>query len=657
MKRTVLVILSICCLILTSRAQQNPLSPTAMPHPPPQSPDSLGAPNIGVFPKEPDPVLYTFKVGGTYRFFGTYTLQKDPFLISDSGNDTVFQKNIFIGDDSQLPNLTLNISGRPSERTSWGFDLYAFQFLDGQIGQTYGVGQVKPADRPSIYSPMSGTRMATNFGLLLGINLYGNFQTDFAAISVKTGGIHWVSLSDLTLKAFTGYNRFTLFERNPWDPVVKDAESRYSTFQQAGNINQDMRWGERAFTGTIVEMSQLPGNLTLKALYGKTELNGGFLTIPNLSFGGQLKKTVRSGFVALNTFNNQTYTDSLNTAGIGFNIATLEVSQPIAKGIELRSEVGMGRYFSPEFENNWGEALNLKVNFTDEISKIPVEIHYFRVSPRVLNNNALFWNTAIVETQNNNRPAGTVGSNAVLLPFASSLTAIGQFTNNRHGLNINAEFGKKNAKLSIANGIAEELEALSNQISFGHPVNQLTRSRFWRWNFPTGVGPYNRYNVIFRDIYEIATISGDPVAKRFNVLELQGKYKSLINLKNFYAFLLCRYSSVQDFLSPVTVFTERAYLRHYSSELETYYALHKNLVLATYAGYERILANYDTDIDDLSNRPRNQEGWGFGLGLDYDFAKNTALYLRHRWFAFEDRNFIKDQFSGTETLVEIKLAF
>ncbi|MCB9245055.1 MAG: hypothetical protein H6606_01380 [Flavobacteriales bacterium] len=619
--------------------------------------DSINYPDLGLFPKKPDPVLYTFKVGGTYRFFGTYTVQKDPFLISEAGNDTVLQKNVFIGDDSQLPNLTLNFSGRPSERTSWGFDLYAFQFLDGQIGQTYGNGQVKPANRPSIYSPLSGTRMATNLGLLLGINLYGNFQTDFASISVKTGGIHWVSISDLTLRAFTGYNRFTLFERNPWDPVVKDVESRYSTFQQAGVINQDMRWGERAFTGTIVEMSQLPGDLTLKALYGKTELNGGFLTIPNLSFGGQLKKTVRSGFVAMNTFNNQTYTDSLNTAGIGFNIATIEVSQPLAKGIELHSEIGMGRYFSPEFENNWGEALNLKLHFTDEISKIPVELHYFRVSPRVLNNNALFWNTAIVETRNNTIPAGVVGSSALLFPFASSLTAIGQFTNNRHGLNINAEIGKKNAKLSIANGISEELEALSDQISFGHPVNQLTRSRFWRWNFPTGVGPYNRYNVIFRDIYEIARISGGPVAKRFNVMEIQGKYKSLIDLKNFYAFLLCRYSSVQDFLSPITVFSERAYLRHYSSELETYYALHKNLVLATYTGYERILANYDTDIDDLSNRPRNQEGWGFGLGLDYDFAKNTALYLRHRWFSFEDRNFIKDRASGTETIVEIKLAF
>lgn len=619
--------------------------------------DTLPQPELGMYPKKADPELYNFKVNGNYRFFGTFTAHQTPLIITEAGGDTARTKSLFIGDDSQLPNLTLNFSGRPSERTSWGFDLYAFQFLDGLIGTTYGGGQVSPANRPPVFNPLSGTRMATNLGLLLGINLYGNFNTDLATVSVKTGGIHWVSISDLTLKSFTGYNRFTLFERNPWDPVTRDVESRYRSFHDRGNINQDTRWGERAFTGTIVELTQLPGDLSLKALYGKTELNGGFLTIPNLSYGGQLKKPLKKGFLAINTFNNQTYTDSLNAEGIGFNMLTTETYVPLLRGIELRAELGGGRYFSPVYTMGWGEAMNIKLNVTKDRSKVPFEIHYFRVSPRVLNNNAIFWNAAIVETTNNTIPAGSVGSSAALVPFASSLTPIGQFNNNRQGLNLNAEFGQKDLKVSLANSISAELEALSNDISFGHPVNQLTRSRFWRWNFPTGVGAYNRYNVIFRDVYEIARISGAPVAKNFNVMELQGKYHGKLNMKNLYAFLLCRYSSVQDFLSPITVFSEKAYLRHYSSELEMYYSLRSNLVLAGYGGYERILGNYSTDIDPVSRRPRNQEGWGLGLGLDYDLSKNTALYLRHRWFSFEDRSFQRDQFKGTETVVELKVAF
>ncbi|MBO6517446.1 MAG: hypothetical protein JJ975_12945 [Bacteroidia bacterium] len=620
--------------------------------------DSAFRVSIGVFPKKPDDALYTFKVGGTYRFFGTYTHHRSPLLLSEGGSgDTALPRSLFIGDDAQLPNLTLNFSGRPSAKTSWGFDLYAFQFLDGLFGSTYGQGQVSNSAKPTVYSPLSGTRLAGNLGLLLGINLYGNFETDLGVIGIKTGGIHWVSISDMTLAAFTGYNRFILFERNPWDPIGGKTVDRYDNFFSSGNINQDTRWGEKAFTGTIVEASQLPGKLSLKALYGKTELNGGFLTIPNLSYGGQLKRDLPFGFAAINTFNNQTFSDSLNTESIGFNIATGQIQANIAKGILFKSEIGAGRYFSPIHDLPWGEAINVKLNFNDKRVRFPFEIHYFRVNPNVINNNAIFWNSAIREASNNNLQAGVVGSSATLAPFASSLTGIGQFTNNRQGVNINAEFPFKKFKLSVANGISSEIKGLSNRISYGHPVNQLTRSRFWRWNFPTEVGAYNRYNVIFRDVYEIVELRDTGVAKKFNVIEVQGKYRGKLGLKDFYAFLLNRYSSVQDFNSAITVFSEKAYLRHYSNELETYYLLNPKTVIATYWGYERIIANYRTETDDISRRPRNQEGWGIGLGIDYNLAKNTALFIRHRWFRFEDKSFIRDAFNGTETVVELKLSF
>lgn len=612
---------------------------------------------LGVFPKKPDEALYNFKVGGVYRFFGNYTVQKQAYILQEQANATVLDKTLFIGDDSQLPNLTLNFSGRPNKKTSWGFDLFAFQFLDGSLGTTYGYGQVSPSDRPPVYNPLDGSRLASNLSLQLGINLYGDFTTDLGVFSIKTGGIHWVSLSDLTLRAFTGYNRYSLFERNPWDPISGNAEDRYSLYFGQGNINQDVRWGEKAFVGTILEATSLPANLSAKLLYGKTELNGGFLTIPNLSFGGQIKKTSKGGYAAINSFNNQTYTDSLNNEGIGFNIASLELQQSLIPGIGFHAEIGAGRYYSPLHSGDWGEALNLKLNFTKKLVKVPTEFHFYRISERVINNNAIFFNSAIVEANGNPIPAGAIGSSAILAPFASALTPIGQFTNNRQGLNINTEYAFNKLKLSLSNGIATELKGLSNQISYGHPVNQLTRSRFWRWTFPTGVGPYSRYNVIFRDVYELVNISDSAVAKKFNVIEFQMKYHGKVAHRDLYLFLLNRYSSVQDFLSPITVFTEDAYLRHYSNELEAYYAYGPKLVLVGYLGYERMIANYRTDIDLITRRPRNQEGAGFGIGFDYDLAKNTAFYLRHRWFQFEDRSFKDDAFSGTETVFELKFSF
>lgn len=614
-------------------------------------------PEVGTFPKKPDEVLYNFKVGGFYRFFGTFTHHKEDYLIHQGSNATVLQKNLFIGDDSQLPNLTLNFSGRPNKKTSWGFDLFAFQFLDGNLGTTYGYGQVSNQDRPTVWNPLDGSRLATNLNLQLGINMYGDFKTDIGVIGVKTGGIHWVSISDLTLRAFTGYNRYSLFERNPWDPISGKALDRYSLYHTKGNINQDTRWGERPFVGTIIEASKLPGNLSAKLLYGKTDINGGFLTIPNLSTGGQIKKNYSKGFIAINTFNNRTFFDSTANESVGFNLATAEIKHLTKVGVQFSGEVGAGRYYSPQHAGDWGEAITFKVLFTKKLLKLPTELHFYRVSDRVINNNSVFFNAAIVEANPNQVPAGQAGSTSLLAPFASAVVPIGMFTNNRTGFNINTEWAGENLKFSASNGVSSELRAVSNLISFGHPVNQLTRSRIWRWNFPTNVGPYNRYNVIFRDVYELMQITDTVVPKKFNVMEFQVKYHDKILHRDLYVIMLNRYSSVQDFISPFTVFTEKAYLRHYSNEVETYYALAPKLVVVGYLGYERILANYQTEVDVVTERPRNQTGTGIGIGFDYDIARNTAFYLRHRWFRFEDASFAQDYMRGTETVFELKFSF
>ena len=39
----------------------------------------------------------------------------------------------------------------------------------------------------------------------------------------------------------------------------------------------------------------MPGGLSANILIGKTDLNGGFSFIPNLAYGGQLKKELKSG--------------------------------------------------------------------------------------------------------------------------------------------------------------------------------------------------------------------------------------------------------------------------------------------------------------------------------------------------------------------------
>src|SRR5690606_17959207 len=64
---------------------------------------------------------------------------------------------------------------------------------------------------------------------------YGNF-------GLLYGGIEWKNLTMFTFGTNVGYNRYTLFERNPWDPVG-NIKNRYASYYYTGTINQDQRWG------------------------------------------------------------------------------------------------------------------------------------------------------------------------------------------------------------------------------------------------------------------------------------------------------------------------------------------------------------------------------------------------------------------------------
>jgi tRNA U38,U39,U40 pseudouridine synthase TruA len=600
-------------------------------------------------------------VSGFYRFFGTYTNYTNPYTLIPANGQTTLQRSFFIGDDAQLPNLLLNVAGKVGENTNWGFDLRMFQFLNGTINPAYGT-QVADSLRPSFQKPLGTLALGGNLGNMLGMTLYGDFKTRVGNWSVKVGGIQWVNISDLTFASFRGYNRFMLFERNPWDPMGRNVSARYQQYFDQGSIDQDMRWGNRAFEGAVVQGSDLPGKTSVLAMIGKTELNGGFSQVPNYSYGGKIRKALKgSDFVALNTFNNAAYTDSLEQTRYGFHVLTAEGNIHVGDHL-FKFEVGGGKYFSPDHNRGWGEVMQFRYVTPERNNRPSLEVHYFRVSPKVVNNSALYWNTATREYSINNIPAGSVGSSSILQPFGSSMIRVGQLTNNRQGLNLNAQWMHKKWKFSAGVGSSAELEAAAAVITVGHPVNQFTRSRLWRWNFPAGVGPYGRYSDIYRDVYQTINLLDDSSGvvkykKFFNNAEMQIKYKSNIGSHDFYVFSLLQAQSCQRTFSPVLVTTEKAYVRQYSSEIEAYLSITKGFALSAYAGFERTLGNYLTDINEDTHRPMNQTGKGLGLGADFDLGRNTRLYVRDRWFYFNDKSFPLDHFQGNELVVELKAFF
>jgi hypothetical protein len=584
----------------------------------------------GNFPKKQSALLNQFNVSGYYRFVTNYRhldiayphLRKNP-------------NNIFVGDDSQIPQLMLNLSGSVSKNTSFGTDLY-------------------------MWSPMTGAGERENVkGLNLGISLYGTYSSDYGDFTVKTGGINWYALTPFTFQANKGYDRYSIFERNPWDPNTKNIDSRYATFYNAGAINQDERWGQQAFQGLIIEGNKLPNGFSGVLMYGKTQLNGGLSPLPNSSYGGKIKKEYKSNFISFNTFNNCSFTDSTQKSTVGFNVATIEFKNTIGKLI-VRGEVGGGRNFAGDNISDWGEAVSVKFEYPIR-DKFPTEFHLYRISPRVLNNSAAFINSAIDQ---NYLATSSVGVQPVLPAVASSMVAIGQLVNNRQGFDVNAQINFGRLKTSFGYSNSSEVENLSSKLTYSHPINSLVLAHFWRWDFPSNVGPYNNLSKIYRTVYETVNITNVnavtklPIERKyFNSIEMNMKWKGTIFNRDYYLYYLGQYSSAQPTSSPITVFSEQAYLRTYYHQIESYIKINKSLVWCNYAGFERIIANYDTETDLITKRPKNQTGYSIATGFDIRMSKGAGLYLRQRWMEYADASFKDDQYKGFETTVEIKIFF
>lgn len=606
------------------------------------------------------PPLQGFYVSGNYRFYAQHRILNQPYII-DYDNDvpTILDgRSILIGDASQLPELTLNIGGRPNSKTSFGTDLIVWNQNTGDYDYYRS--------------------------LQLGINLYGDFSTKYFDISIKTGGIFWHEITPLTFGSFFGYNRYSIFERNPWDPQMRNVEDRYKNYLSKGSINQDTRWANQAIQGILLA-GNLPKNFLFNVIYGKAQNMGATFsitendlndetsnsnirfyknTIPNIVYGGALRKKIKKHLISLNNYSELSYSDILAENPIKNQIITSGFNFKLLL-IEFDFEGGLGKY-SDEYNQDtlgFGELLSFKINTNKKLTLIPFQIHAYQISPKVVNNNSTFINTSIIQAQSASTGEDQViGANGVLQQTGSGIIPMGQMANNRQGLNLSTDIKIKPLTITLGNSVAREIDRIGNRISYTH-LNGLTMSRFWRWSFPSNVGPYNKKSVLYRSVFETVNITeadengAISYDKHFNTMEAQLKYKFNFLKNPWYIFYLGSYNSVQNQFSIVTVFDETAYLRVYNHQFENYYRLTPKIMITQYIGIERIIANYSTQINIETQRPINQEGIGIGVGVDYMMAKNTGLYLRHRYFKFEDTSFPLDKFSGHESTLELKVTF
>ncbi len=533
----------------------------------------------------------------------------------------------------------------------------------------YVGGNVTPslsfATELNLVNPMTGPAYNTNeFKVYNAMLMRGSYNgKKFGTYNVVVGGIEWKKLSALTFGGNVKYNRYSVFERLPWDPIGS-VKTKYAAYYETGTFSQDARFGTNAFKGVMISGFNMPGKLSGEFMYGRSGANAGNLRAdivkPKYDIAGKLaRKFDNESELSLNTYNSIIQTDSIKVDASSYaqiNIYSLNYNVRI-KDFDISAEAGLGKYESPAYLKKWDNAVIVNLGFPKNYTFIPITMRYYRIGKGFVNKNASFTNTSVEEVSKG-FSNGVVA--VVTQPFGAGMMSVGDLANNRQSVNINGEIKLGKLKVIIGNEISSELEALpgSTAINVSSTVNALSWSRLANASFEGGTygfGPAGRMNTYYRGVFESVNINGPAFKKYYNSLEVQLKYKNKFLGRDFYIYQLNTFNSAQDKMAPVTIFNDAALVRTATSQIDLYYHVSRDLMIDFYYGYERIQSNDKTENNTGHNR--NETGTALGLGFDLSISQNTALYYRHRWFAFEDANFKAERFKGTEGTIELKLYF
>jgi hypothetical protein len=588
-------------------------------------------------------------IGGYYRGLFLSRTLTTPY------GDAGLTKTMSVGEGQYDPMILMYVGGNPTPATSFGTELIVLNPFTAYQGPTKTFSDVTPY-----------------FSMVL----RGSINTKHANFFILAGGIEWLRLTPFTFGTNVGFNRYSVFDRRPWDPVG-NIKTRYASYYYSGTINQDARFGTRGFKGFIVNTFLPKLNTNVDVFYGKTPNTAGInrenIVRPSGNIGVKIKKNLKNNnYVSLNTFNNYSKSDSINsTYDVQWNIVSTEFSYNL-KGVILSGELGTGRYKSPTpiyQEGNWSEGIILDLLLPKKLTKLPISLRYFQIGNNFTSNVANFNNTTISEVN-----SGYNGANAAVInPFGGGLDNVGDIANNRRGAALNTDLKFWKLVLSAGIQVSSDINRLDQgkTINVGHRVNSIIWGRLPGFfnGTPMAFGPNDRANLVYRGAYEIIKIAdttskGAAIYKKhYNSLDLQLKYKEKILNRDFFFYYLGTFNSVQNKFSPITVFNNDAYVTAQFHEAEFYYQITRDVIFAFYTGLERIKGNDRTkeDIDPSTAKKNFQSrdlvGQALGFGFDIALSNQTSLFFRQRWFSFRDKNFKSERFDGHEATVELKIFF
>lgn len=511
----------------------------------------------------------------------------------------------------------------------------------------------------------------------LGLNTSLKIRRDWGKITLRTGGVTWYRQSRLTVWGNRTFNRMSLFDRRPQTTVDQRPWMRYQQYLDKGLVDMGLRYGSRAFQGAFLGLSDLPRGMQVKGVVGKSNFNRPFFEgAPNFTSSWRVLKNVNSqGTVAYNMLISRSALDTLSLDARSYQLHTLECKASLREHVMV-VEGGWGRYIeSMQSDVQHGGAFFLDIRPTPKASW-PLSLRGYRISPQFVNVTGNFLNSSVLEVFPNIAGIGAT----VRAPFESPLVGLGTPVNNRQGVEMHVAGRLWNCQVNVGAGVSSEINPTQGGISYFHLVNGETLSRLNL--FSQAWGPYNDLNSVYRRTFEVASLSDSLIAsaasfkKRFNTLEAQVKKRGKWLGRDWMVMSLYRSNTAQRDWISLPRSAGQALIKQRCLQMDVGLEINTRLTVLGHAGLERVIGNSETargdaDSPSVSNRfwhrligsqeiqtmARNQTHRRLGFGMDISLSEGTNLYIRQQWYAYEDPNFMLNQLSGRETMVELKLTF
>lgn len=520
-----------------------------------------------------------------------------------------------------------------------------------------------------------GYSYATNFGSLdsngrstnypssrSNMFVAGSVKTDNFAISVDAGQILWARMSRFTMGQ--AIYRDNYFDRVPWDGYRRSFQRYNDYYSYSNNIGPE-GFGRSPIQGVVINADFKKAKTGVLAVFGRTNRNliqaNATNHYPSLTYGLRVHRGFITDLftttVGVNAYMRDADTDPIH--GIQDNVKFGSVDfEAQRREMKLSGEIGMGQIQTPDaFDGGQGLALDFKAEVFDNLLPFTLSAEYYDIdiNAGTLDGSIINSNKALKDGGYGNE---LNWDNMLYLNVAQE---VDQIANNRRGLILKAKKTLGRFKIDIGYALSQEKKNYYDTVTVQHRVNAFSRSRFRPW-YQAG-GPYSRVKSNWMRTYETITIHDEANGistdynKGFNSIELLLKYKAYLFSRELILLSLNNFNSIQDHFSVLPTGLDKAFVNTIYSDFTVAYAMGKNYMLVGNAGVENVKGSYRTDLSPENGKPINQNGLGFGLGIDYDFHKQANLHLRHRWMYNSDENFVLDKFRGQETYFELKVLF